>query len=96
VKVIRKVQTERYQKYAWSAEAGNEFKERNFQIMYNGRTMDKGSVSSHVNGDTLIGMLNYLSRDNIKSTEPIALLKKNGKLQLGSGKSWNLSGATCL
>jgi hypothetical protein len=57
-----------------------------YQIKYGGSTMDSGSVSGHVKGDTLIGKFNYLSRDNVKSTKPIALLQKNDKLQLGTGK----------
>lgn len=57
-----------------------------YQINYNGHEKDHGTINGHVKGDTLIGKFNYLSRDNVKSTEPIALLKDNEKLRLGTGK----------
>jgi hypothetical protein len=58
-----------------------------YQINYNGHETDQGTISGHVQGDTLIGKFKYLSRDNVQSIEPIAFLKDNDKLRLGTGKT---------
>jgi hypothetical protein len=56
-----------------------------YQVNYNGNEKDDGTISGHVNGDTLIGKYTYLSRDHVKSSSPVAFLKSNENLKLGSG-----------
>ena len=64
----------------------------NYQIKYDDKSIDDGSISGHINGDTLIGKFSYLSRDRVKSTRPIAFLKTGEKLRLGTGKTGTYMG----
>ena len=56
-----------------------------YQIRYNSATKDDGTLSGHVIGDTLSGKFTFLSRDNVKSVEPIVFLRQGKDLQLGTG-----------
>jgi hypothetical protein len=58
-----------------------------YQIRYGDHSKDEGTISGHVKGDTLIGKFKYLSRGNVQSIDPIALLHDGEKLKLGTGIS---------
>jgi hypothetical protein len=63
-----------------------------YQINYGDKTQDHGSITGHVIGDTLLGKFSYLSRDNVKSIDPIAFLKTNKNIKLGSGIAGSFMG----
>lgn len=56
-----------------------------YQIRYDDQSKDEGTIKGHIKGDTLIGKFSFLSRNNVKSTEPIVFLKNDEKLKLGVG-----------
>lgn len=56
-----------------------------YQIRYDDKSMDDGTITGAVNGDTLLGKFVYLSRDNVRSVHPIAFLKSGDKMKLGIG-----------
>lgn len=63
-----------------------------YQIKYDDKTMDDGTIKGHIKGDTLIGNFRYLSRNNVKSIQPIAFLKSSEKLKLGTGTAGTFMG----
>lgn len=56
-----------------------------YQIKYYDKTKDDGTIKGNIKGDTLIGTYSYLSRGNSRSVAPIAFLRTNEKLKLGTG-----------
>lgn len=66
-------------------EASEEFFHGDYQIKYDDKTMDKGSVKGMMKGDMLVGRFNFLSRGNVKSVLPFVLLKSGETLKLGTG-----------
>lgn len=56
-----------------------------YQVKYDDKTMDDGTIKGHIKGDTLIGNFRFLSRNNVKSIEPVAFLRNNEQLKLGAG-----------
>lgn len=56
-----------------------------YEVRYQDKTKDSGTIVGTIFGDTLKGRFNYISRYNTKDIEPIAFLIDGEKLQLGKG-----------
>ncbi|WPO84610.1 hypothetical protein SD427_18960 (plasmid) [Chryseobacterium sp. JJR-5R] len=56
-----------------------------YQIKHHDNTKDSGTITGSIFGDTLKGRYTYISRDNIKTVDPIAFLNVGKKLKLGNG-----------
>lgn len=56
-----------------------------YLVLYKDSTKDLGNLSGELVGDTLKGKFNYISRRNSKFIKPIAFLKSNENLKLGTG-----------
>lgn len=63
-----------------------------YQVRYSDKSMDDGTITGTVKGDTLIGRFVYVARNNTNYIRPIALLKTNEKLKLGSGTAGTYMG----
>jgi hypothetical protein len=63
-----------------------------YQIKHNDNSKDDGTIAGNIKGDTLIGNFRYLSRENVKSIAPIAFLKTDKKLRLGTGTAGTYMG----
>lgn len=59
----------------------------NYEIWYGSRKIkDSGDVSGEIYGDTLIGTYNYMTYGGAWKRIPIAFLKRDKKLLLGTGE----------
>ncbi|PAM96463.1 hypothetical protein B4N84_03310 [Flavobacterium sp. IR1] len=56
-----------------------------YEILYNKIGKDSGNVRGDIKGDTLRGDFHYISNGGSWKRIPLALLKKENKLHLGSG-----------
>lgn len=56
-----------------------------YQIKYEDKTKDDGTIKGNVKGDTLIGTYSFLSRGDSRTVAPIAFLRASEKLKLGNG-----------
>jgi hypothetical protein len=63
-----------------------------YQIRHDDSSIDDGSIKGHIKGDTLIGNFRFLSRENVKSIEPIAFLRTSERLKLGTGIAGSFMG----
>jgi hypothetical protein len=63
-----------------------------YQIRYDDKSMDKGSLKGNISADTLLGKFSYLSRSNVKTIAPIAFLKSKDDLKLGKGTAGKYMG----
>jgi hypothetical protein len=63
-----------------------------YQINYDDKSLDKGSVKGNVSGDTLLGKFSFLSRNNVRTVAPVAFLKSSEGLKSGVGTAGTYMG----
>jgi hypothetical protein len=63
-----------------------------YQIRYDDKSTDDGTVTGNISGDTLLGKYKYLSKDNVRSIAPIVFLKQDEILKLGTGTAGTYMG----